>query len=277
MAGSVPVNEGDAQAGAAKESFIDGFLKSGFSGIAPWILLSVLSGPGRFEIAVLGALVFSLLIIGLGRWRGMPVHSLEIVGVVYFAALAVAGLVAPDNVIRWLDDWAGVLSNVVLALFVLLTIIVRKPFTLSYAKQEAPPEIWNEPGFVRLNDVISAVWGASFAASAAAGATGMLVLRDNDNMWTAWVVPLAATFLAIGFTEVYPDRVVARETGEAAPPLAKVFDWLPGFLLVIGIVGWIADALPDAAAITLIAVGVLGSALLRRILPAEPDAAKATG
>jgi hypothetical protein len=70
---------------------------------------------------------------------------------------------------------------------------------------------------------------------------------------------------------------VARETGESAPPLAKVFDWLPGFLLVVGIVGWIADAFPDAVAITLIAIGVVGSAVLRKILPPEPDPATTTG
>ena len=271
MADSVPDARG------ARESVIDNFLNSGFSGFAPWILLSVLSGPGRFEIAVAGALVLALLILVLGKWRGKPLHALEIVGVVYFAALAVIGLFAPDNTIRWLDDWAGVLSNVVLAVFVVLTMVVRRPFTLSYAKAEAPPEVWDEPWFLRLNLVITAVWGAAFATAAVAGVVGGLLLHDLDNMFTAWVVPLAALFLAIAFTEVYPERVVARGTGETAPPTAKIFEWLPGFVLVIGIVGWIADAFPDAVGITLIAIGAVGGALMSRILPSEPNDAETAG
>jgi hypothetical protein len=248
-------------------SFVDGFLKSGFSGIAPWILLSVLSGPGQFEVAVVGALAISLVIVALGRWRGMPMHSLEVVGAAYFVALAVVGLMASDNVIRWLDDWAGVVSSVVLTLFVVVTILVRKPFAMSYAKQEAPREVWDEPGFLRLNNVISAVWAAAFAVSAAVGVVGMLVLHDSNDMWTAWIVPLAATFAAAAFTEVYPKHVVARETGAAPPSIAMGFDWLPGFVVVIGIVGWVAEAFPASVAIGVIAVGVLGSALTRRVLP----------
>jgi hypothetical protein len=271
------VNVGDARASGVRESVIDRFLKSGFSGIAPWILLSVLSGPGRFEVAAAGALAVSLLTLGLGKWRGMPAHSLEIVGIAYFAVLVVVGLFAPDNIIRWLDDWAGALSNIVLTVFVVLTMLVRKPFTLSYAKAEAPPEVWDEPGFLRLNTVITAAWAAAFAVSAASSVIGMLVLHDNDNMWTAWVVPLAATFFAVAFTEVYPDRVIARETGETPAPIARIFDWLPGFVLVIGIVGWIADAFPEAVAITLIAMGAVGGAVMRRIVPPEPDESEAAG
>ena len=249
------------------EPFVDRFLKSAFSGIAPWILLSVLAGPGRFEIAVAAALGLTLLVLGVGHWRGIAVHSIEVVGAVYFAALAVVGAVANDTVTRWLEDWAGVLSSVVLTLLASLTLLLRRPFTLSYAKDTAPSDIWDSPVFLRANYVISAVWAGAFAVSAAAGIVGGTVLHDPDSMWTAWIVPLAATFFAVAFTEFYPERLRARNpaTGQAAPPIAGIFEWLPSFVLVTGIVGWIADAFGEVVGITLIAVGIVGGAVMRRL------------
>jgi hypothetical protein len=261
--------------GGRPDRAIDRFLKSSFSGIAPWILMSVLAGPGRFEIAVLAAFGLTLLFVTASALRGFPVHSLEIIGGMYFATLAIVGMVAPDDIIRWLDDWSGVLSSVVLAAFVAATLLARRPFSLSYAKHETPQELWDTPGFLRANVVISAAWGAVFAFSAACGVVGGLVLHDLDNLWTSWIAPLAAMFLVVAFTEIYPQRVKARASdGEhTAPHLAKIFEWVPGFVVVIGIVALIADAVPVVVGVALIVLGIAGGAVLRRLLPPEPDVA----
>jgi hypothetical protein len=115
--------------------------------------------------------------------------------------------------------------------------------------------------------VISAVWAGAFLVSAVVGAYGDAVLRDNDNFWTAWIVPLAAVIFAGAFTDFYPDRA----TGEAKS-WARIFDWLPPFVLVTGIVGWVSDAVPDGVGIGLIVVGIAGSAAMRKLFPAEAEA-----
>ena len=96
---------------------------------------------------------------------------------------------------------------------------------------------------------------------------GDAVLRDNDNFWTAWILPIGAIIFAVSFTEFYPDYATGESTS-----LARMFDWLPPFVMVTGIIGWVSDAVPDALAITLIAVGVIGSAAMRKFFPspAEP-------
>ena len=38
------------------------------------------------------------------------------------------------------------------------SIIVRRPFTLQYAREDAPEEYWHEPGFLRVNYQLSWVW-----------------------------------------------------------------------------------------------------------------------
>ncbi len=212
--------------------FIDGYVRSPFAGIAPWVLMGVVSGPGRFEEAASAALGLALLTLWVGSRRGVPVHLLEVFTVVYFGVLAVLGLVAPERTIEWLELWAGELSNIALAAFAIVTLLIRRPFTLAYAKDTTPREHWDSPLFLRINYMISAVWAGAFLVSAIVGAYGDAVLRDNDNFWTAWIVPLAAVIFAGAFTEFYPDYASGESTS-----VARIFDWLPPFVMVTGIVG----------------------------------------
>jgi hypothetical protein len=246
--------------------FVDGYVRSPFAGIAPWVLMAVVSGPGRFEEAASAALGLALLTLWVGSRRGVPVHLLEVFTVVYFGVLAILGLLASEGTIEWLELWAGELSNIALAAFAIVTLLIRRPFTLAYAKDTTPREHWDSPLFLRINYVISAVWAGAFLVSAVVGAYGDAVLRDNDNFWTAWIVPLAAVIFAGAFTEFYPDYASGESTS-----VARIFDWLPPFVMVTGIVGWVSDAVPDAVAITLIAVGVVGSAAMRRLFPTATE------
>ncbi|MFF0817838.1 hypothetical protein ACFYVR_22135 [Rhodococcus sp. NPDC003318] len=255
---------------------VDAYLKSPLSGIAPWILMSVLSSPGRFEVAVCSALGLTLLTMWLGTRRGIKIHALEVFGALFFVALAVVGLFASDGVIDWMQTWAGELTNLALALFVLVTLAIRRPFTLPYAKEQAPQEYWGTPLFLRINYVISAVWAGAFAFSAAVGAFGDAVLDDPGNFWTAWVLPLAAVFFAVEFTAYYPDRAAAKDAAargesEPAPSAAGLFDWIPTFVLIAGIFGWVTDALPDAVGIAMIVVGIAGNAVVGKLFPSSKE------
>jgi hypothetical protein len=257
-------------------SFIDGYLNSPLSGVAPWVLFSVLSTPGRFEIAVCWALGLSLLTTWTASRRGIPVYALDVLGVTFFAILAVVGLVATHGMITFLELWAGELTNIALALFAIATIVVRRPFTLPYAKEQVSEEHWDTSLFLRINYLISAVWAAAFTFSAVVGLIGDAVLRDSNNFWTGWVLQLAALFFAVAYTEFYPDYAGAKEAAtrgehETVPSVIKLFDWLPMFILIAGIFGWVTDALPDAVGIAMIVLGIVGSAVVRKFVPTAEE------
>jgi hypothetical protein len=250
--------------------FIGGYLKSPFSGIVPWVLMSVVSGPGRFEEAASAALGLMLLTLWAGSRRGIRVHLLETFGAAFFGVLAILGLVAPHDVIEWLEVWAGELSSIALASFAIVTLLIRKPFTMAYARDTTPPEYWDTPQFKKINDAISAAWAFSFTVSAISGAISNTVMRDGDDFWTSWILPLAATFFAIQFTEFYPDHATAKFAREIGEPtgepgsLFRLFDWVPPFVVATGIAGWVSDAVPAAVGIGLIVVGSVASWLLRK-------------
>lgn len=253
---------------------LDGFLKSPFSGIAPWALLSILSAPGRFEIAVASALAFSVLILLVGLARGIKIHLLEVFGAVFFAALAIVGLVATDSVLRFLEVWAGELTNISLALFAWFTVLIRRPFTMAYAKDTTPQEYWDSPLFRRINNVITAVWASAFTFAAAAGFFGDAVLQDAGNFWTGWILQLAAIFFAIAFTEFYPDYASAMfdlDNGEAAevPSMLQMVEWLPTFIVVTGVVGLVTDSVDFLLGIGLIIGGSVASGILAKFSGAK--------
>jgi len=260
-------------------SVIDAFLDSPLSGIAPWVLFSLFSTPGRYEAAVCAALGLTLLMLWVGNRRGICIHSLEVFGVAFFAILAVIGLTASDGTIRWLELWAGDLANATLALFACATLIARKPFTMTHAKERAPQEHWDSALFLHINSAITAVWAGAFTASAIVGLIGDAVLHDSNNFWTGWVLQIATLFFAVAFTEFYPDYAGAKDAAdrgepeEVAPPISALYDWLPTFILAAGIFGWATNALLDAVGIGMVVFGAGGAALIRKF-SAKPEPSK---
>jgi hypothetical protein len=262
-----PQGTGERQAGPR---FIDTFLQSPFAGLAPWIAMSLLSGPGRFEESVSTALGLSILFIYLRLRRGGSLKPLELFEVVYFGSLAMVGLLASDDLTRWLEKWSGEMSSLALAAFTFGTLVVGNPFTLPYAKETTPREYWDSPIFLSVNRVISLVWALAFTVAAVAGLYGNSVLDQPDNFWTAWIIPIAAMLFAFSFSEWYPDvaRAAAPPPGEppeVAPKLGKLFDFLPPFVTAVGIAMLVTDTDPTWLAVTLIIVGGVASAALRRV------------
>lgn len=123
--------------------------------------------------------------------------------------------------------------------------------------------------------MISAVWAGAFVFAAIVGFIGDAILRDSGNFWTGWVLQLAAIFFAVAFTDFYPDHATAKadlaagEPVEKAPSIAKLIDWIPTFILVVGIFGWVTDALPAGVGIAMIVIGSVGSGLIAKAFP-EP-------
>jgi hypothetical protein len=211
-------------------------------GFAPWIVMSVITGPGRFELAAAIALVLSIATIVAGLPLGMRPKLLDVVGVGFFGALLVAGALADKNGLEWLETWSGELSNIAIALVALLSIAARTPFTIQYARESTPREYWDAPLFLKINYTITWVWTAAFVVSAIAGWIGDGPLDDPNNLWTGWVIQVGAIIAAVKFTDWYPDHASAqaeiaageRPPGER-PAVADLLLPLAGYLPLVGV------------------------------------------
>jgi hypothetical protein len=86
----------------------------------------------------------------------------------------------------------------------LLSLAVRKPFTLQYAREMTDVETSSLPQFVAANYVITWVWVAAFLLMVAAN---LLLLNFPElPLWSEFVIALAIRNPALFFSKWYPDR-----------------------------------------------------------------------
>ncbi|MFD9217153.1 hypothetical protein ACFVY9_29465 [Streptomyces sp. NPDC059544] len=243
---------------------LSGFLDSPVVGMLPWIVFSVLVGPGRFEFAVAISLAIALLVLVVDRLRrpGTSVKILEVSDVVFFAALAIVGLFASAGTLHWLETYSGELSNFALVAIAFGSMAVREPFTVQYAREQVDRSLWKTRGFLHTNYVITAVWGLAFLVAAVAGLVGDLVLRQPDNIWTNWVIQIGAIIVALRFTEWYPpvvrERIHGGRPSRGSPTsVGALFMPFAGYLVPVGIVVLALGSGPTWLGIALIVLGVL--------------------
>jgi hypothetical protein len=143
------------------------------------------------------ALVFVRNLISLGR----TTKILEFGTLILFAALllyaVLLGPVPSVIAVRLCVD-AGLL------LIILFSLLLRRPFTLQYAKEQVDPELWNHPEFIRTNTIITAVWALAFAVMVLAE-TALLCLPGIPRRLGVIVIA-AALIAAFKFTSWYPGR-----------------------------------------------------------------------
>lgn len=261
-----------ADRGRRAQGFVHALVDSPFAGILPWVVMSVISGPGRFEIATGLALALSLVFLVISHHKGSRLKAFEVFDLAFFAAFFALGFVVGTEGRTWLETWGGEVSNIALVAFVAVTLAIRHPFTLAYARETTPREYWGTPAFRSINDAITWVWLGAFVVQASFAYVGNLLDTDAANFWLGWIIPLAAIVQAVVFTEMWPDRVRGRARGDgSAPPLWHLFTWIPTFAAITGIVGFITDGSPVAVNVVLIVGGVLSGILIAGAARRSPD------
>ncbi|MFF9766026.1 hypothetical protein ACF1GT_05325 [Streptomyces sp. NPDC014636] len=179
-----------------------------FLSFAPWIIFGVVASPSTWEYAALAALVASIVLSGQDLLHG-NLRVLDITGIMFFAVLSVLALALDRGQLHWLETYAQVISNGLVAVVALGSLFVD-PFTAQYAREQTPREVWDSPVFTHINRVLTAVWGAAFALMTVS--TWLAVRYPAQDDWFNWVVPIALLVVAVKFTARYPEAYKARTT-----------------------------------------------------------------
>ncbi len=177
-----------------------------FLGFAPWIIFTIVAGPSTWEYAALAALAASLVLSGRDILQG-HLNLLDMTGIVFFAVISVLALALDHHELIWLETYAQVLANAVVAL-VALGSLFFDPFTAQYARRATPPSVWDSPVFKHINMVLTTVWGGVFVVIAVLGLLAILVPSLDD--WFNWVVPIVLLACTVKFTEHYPESYKAK-------------------------------------------------------------------
>lgn len=177
----------------------------------PWIFFTALSSTS-WKAGAIAASISSLVIVvqkrrGGGEWEDL---ILDIGTLLYFVILTAVASGSPHSV---LQHYVGAGSHAFLGLIAWFSMAVRKPFTMAFAKQSTPKEIWAEPRFLKVNMTITAFWAATFTVTAPLIALAYYATKNNFAATAVQLIGLAAAGF---FTVRYAARMRAKGAAAAA-------------------------------------------------------------
>ncbi|HEY9152789.1 MAG TPA: NAD(P)/FAD-dependent oxidoreductase [Anaerolineales bacterium] len=177
-----------------------------FVGFIPWILYWSFSGPGLWTIAILGGLITSIGLVLFRYIRKRDIKTMEIVTMAYFAIHAIITLALG---LSFLKTYGPIANSLVLAGMAFGTLAMKNPFTYQYAKEEWDKSYWNDPAFIRINEVITGVWGWIFIGNAALGALAVFIFPAQE-LWFVVILPNVGVIAGIVFSSRFPNYAVRK-------------------------------------------------------------------
>ncbi|MGV1793468.1 hypothetical protein [Rhizobium sp. A37_96] len=181
---------------------------------APFIAFALVDRLiGATEGLIVGAIVSAALLLRDWVAPGRSPKILEIGTTILFGALALYAVFGGPN---WSIVGVRLCVDLGLLLIVLISMALRRPFTLQYAREQVSAELWSSPQFMRTNYVITAAWALAFF---------VLVTADIVLLYVPALPPrigiistIVALIAAVKFTAWYPERrSLAEPTSESRP------------------------------------------------------------
>lgn len=174
-------------------------------GIVAWIVYGALSSHGHWIGAALGALAVAIAIVGHEYSRdALKIMDCTTVGF-FTVALATTIVAGP-----WLfKNYNIFLPWTVFAVVAWTTLLIGFPFTIQYAREQAPREVWDHPLFMRLNVILTVAWGVILSVNAL---MGVLALITGRLLMLGLVLPICLMLFGFVFSARYPKRFSDRFT-----------------------------------------------------------------
>jgi all-trans-retinol 13,14-reductase len=172
-------------------------------GIVAWIVYGVLSGGGHWIGAALGALAVALAIL-MHEYRCHAVKILNCTAAAFFAFSLMTTIAVGPALFK---NYNTFLTWSVFAIMTWVTLLIGFPFTLQYAREQAPREVWDHPLFMHLNIILTVAFGLMFTVNAG---FGVIALITGHLLTLGLLLPISLLIACIVFSKQYPQRYSQR-------------------------------------------------------------------
>ena len=185
-------------------------LKEIIQGFLPWILFFILAGSTQqqLDIAIIVAAITSIIF----EYKGLKKGFILSWGTLIFFIFMVTAVTLFQN--QWVSKFYWIFSNGALATIAWVSILIRKPFTIQYAKEQVSQDKWLHPLFLKINYLLTAVWGLIFLTG-----IGLHILRLFEPSFNGWIYEITSylpSIFGIWFTTWFPnwykDKYVRENT-----------------------------------------------------------------
>jgi hypothetical protein len=178
--------------------------------LAPYGAYTMLMLVSSAAVSLFSAAAICLAVIGFDIVRGRSIKILGAGSVIVFTVvggyLALVDPALGNSAVKFAVD-AGIF------LVSLLSIVIRFPFTLQYAREAVDAETAKLPGFLRANYIIT--WAWTGAALLMMVGNIALIYVPGLPLWSSLLVAFAARNSAVYFTKWYPEY---RRVKYGTPP-----------------------------------------------------------
>jgi tryptophan-rich sensory protein len=179
--------------------------------LAPYGAFAALMLLSSAAVSLFSAAALCLTVIACDAFAGRSIKMLGAGSAIVFLALGCyVALVDPglsSSAVKLTVD-AGMLA------IALVSLLIRRPFTLQYAREMVDAETLELPDFRRANYVITWAWSAAFVLMVMANV--LMLYLPGLPLWCGIVVAFAARNSALYFTKWYPDYQRAKFATPAA-------------------------------------------------------------
>lgn len=176
----------------------------------PWIAFATITGWQWGSIVGLAIAAYTL-IEQLTQGVTMDALILDMSTVAYFAVLCAISWTLPDSDLK---HYVGAASMAWLGITAWATLALKRPFTTGIARRSAPPKLWNNPVFLRINVTLTIMWATAFTVTAVALAT---VAACDAGSGVSISLQIIGFIIPAVFTARYPSRVQARYGNRKVP------------------------------------------------------------
>jgi len=177
--------------------------------LAPYAAFATLMLVSSAAVSVFASAAICLMVIAYDALRGRSLKMLGAGSVIVFAALGayitLLDTSLSSSAVKLAVD-AGVFA------ISLTSLVIRKPFTLQYAREMVDAETAQLPGFTRANYIITWAWTGAFLLMMIANV--LMIYVPGLPLWSGLVIAFAARNSAVYFTKWYPQY---RKAKHAAP------------------------------------------------------------
>ena len=182
----------------------------------PWVIYLVCISTSYLdhEVAALTAFI-ATIVFCFQEIRRKSI--IELGTLIYFSLLIVAYLLPINNC---LNTYEFLLANSSLAIIMWASIVLKKPFTIQYAKQFVPAYVCLTPLFKFINIMISSVWAMALSLMAIDN-----ILQSQGLIHSLWIneaITTSIIILAVLFSAQFPDWYKGFLFRKNAKPLEDI-------------------------------------------------------
>jgi hypothetical protein len=170
-------------------------------GFVPLIVYGLLAGPSvQSKILALSAATLVTVVVSFGDLKKGRI--LTWANLVLFGGLLIATV---GFSLTGILSWSGVLIYMVLAAVAFGSILAGVPFTLQYAREMVDPSRHENPVFLRVNILMTGVWGGIYVVNALLDYLALVFAGPVAQ--TAALITYGTLTAGIVFTLWYPAHI----------------------------------------------------------------------